>query len=179
MKRLLLQYCLLFFVAFMPSCCIAQSKVVKTKYYLFDSKNNADFNYQNIDSINNFPDGFKLMDSVFNVVNGKFKVYRFIARDTAFIYDESGVKSVSTLILLKVNKKNNIIDGCRYFLENAEMPFTCNLYRISKNKILKNNLSLNSLRFKKVHKEINGYEVCDNEEFIKNAEIVKFKKMKY
>jgi hypothetical protein len=175
MKRLLSQYFILFFIAFIPSFCTAQLKVVKPKYYLIDSKNNADFNYRNIDSINNFPGGFKLMDSVFNVVNGKFTVYRFITRDSAFIYDESGVKSVNTLVLLKVNKKNYIIDGYRYFLENTEMPFTCNLYRISKNQMLINNLRLNSLRFKRVHKEINGYEVCDSKEFIKDAGIIKLK----
>lgn len=163
------RYSGIFLIVFLaiPLCNFAQKKKADKIYFLLDTIEKGDINYSAISSINTLPGGLKLIDSAFNFITGSYKIYRYLAEDSAFIYDESGLKKTNTVVLLKVNTRNIIVDGYWYFLENSVMPFTCYLYRISKYKKFKKKLNLKELKFKKVHKEIKNFEVCENHTYLK------------
>lgn len=136
-------------------------KVNKPNFYLLDKTEYSDFNVEKIKMINSEPKGRVMLDSVFNVVKGNYRVYRFSTYDSGVLFDESGIRQLNEIIILKVNKKNKIVDGYKYFLQNPVMPSTCNLYRITRKIRARPIIKIQNFKFKKVHQEKKGFEVCD------------------
>ena len=136
-------------------------KVSKPNFYLLDKTEYSDFNVEKIKMINSESKGRVMLDSVFNVVKGNYTVYRFLTYDSGVLFDESGILELNEIIILKVNKKNKIVDGYKYFLQNPVMPSTCNLYRITRKIRVRPIIKIQNFKFKKVHQEKKGFEVCD------------------
>ncbi|PIE50596.1 MAG: hypothetical protein CSA38_02170 [Flavobacteriales bacterium] len=134
---------------------------VELKYELLDKFENADLNYKGIDSIDSSTKGIAMLDSVFNVVEGKYFVYRYITKDRGLLFDEYK-SNLNNLIILKVDSKGIIVDGYKYLLQNPEMPSKCYLYRITKKKKLKSKINISTLRFKRVLVgEFQSFKVCE------------------
>ncbi len=134
---------------------------VELKYKLLDKFENSDLNYKGIDSIDSSTKGIAMLDSVFNIVEGKYSVYRYMTKDKGLLFDEYK-SDLNNLIILKVDSKGRIVDGYKYFLQNPEMPSKCYLYRLTRNKKLKSKINISTLRFKRVlDGEIQGFKVCE------------------
>jgi hypothetical protein len=123
----------------------------KIKEYIFLDKHiDADLNYTGIDSVykSGVVSGF---DSVFNVVGGKYIVYRFLNHDRGDLTsDLSGhISDIFNLIILKTDKENKIIDGYWYSLTTPDFPRICRLYRVSRKIKLIHNLDIDKLKFKR------------------------------
>jgi hypothetical protein len=131
----------------------------RLEYKFLDKFENADLNYNSIDSINYKSGGISLLDSVFNVVKGHYTIYRFMTYDRGVLFDEHE-SDLNNLIILKIDSANRIIDGFQYFLQNPEMPLSCYLYRLSKKRYVKPRIKIAGLKFKRVHKVDNEYFTC-------------------
>lgn len=143
---------------FLLFCCtlFAQNSVTPN-YILLDKFDKSDLNYLAIDSIDFADKGIIMLENVFNVIPGKFTIYRFLTKDKGILFD--GFSSeLNNLIILKVNSKNKIVDGFQYFLQNSEMPSKCFLYRISKIRKFDIKIKVSELRFKRVNKK---KSICD------------------
>lgn len=133
-----------------------------TAFLLLDLNYNADLDYGRIDSINQSAKGLVMLDSVFRLRNGEYTVYRFLTHSKGYLFDESGLRDINELIILKVNKNKKVVDGYYYLLQNPQMPSTCELYRETRKLRLRQKMSISKLRFKKVHQEKPDYEVCED-----------------
>jgi hypothetical protein len=65
---------------------------------------------------------------LFKPVKGKYKVIFFTATGYGFLKNE-GKNIYHSILILKVNKNNEILDGLEYLLEWAETPHTVRLFR--------------------------------------------------
>ena len=139
------------------------SQEIRVKDYMFLDKHiEADLNYTAIDSINNYGAGLFLLDSVFNVVDGKYIIYRFLNYDSGILCYDCPIMDIYNLIILKTNKKNKIIDGYWYSLTNPDMPSKCFLYRVSqKNVKLIHNLNTEKLKIKRESVMFQNEDMCD------------------
>jgi hypothetical protein len=89
--------------------------------------NNADLNQRAIFSI----DTTKTRETrrnFFNPTKGKYTVYIFIATFKAKSFDNTE-KGFHDILVLKTNKKKQILEAFQYTLEWAEMPFSYDLYQ--------------------------------------------------
>ncbi len=129
------------------------------EYKFLDKFENADLNYNSIDSINFKTKGLLMLDSVFNVVKGSYTIYRFMTYDRGILFDDHE-SDFNNLIILKVDSTNRIIDGFQYFLQNPQMPSTCFLYRICKKMYLRQKIKISKLKFKRVHKIDKEFFTC-------------------
>ena len=154
--------------------CFSQ-QYIEPEYNLLDSFENSDLNYSSIDSINSITGGITMLDSVFNVVKGKYTVYRFMTYDRGILFD--GYESdFNNLIILKVDSTGIIVDGYKYFLQNPEMPSTCFLYKLTKKKRKKEKLKIKKLKFKRINTALNENEICsDLPLYLIDERILKFK----
>lgn len=153
----------------------AQKNYKEPDYKFLDKFEDADLNYSRIDSINSFAKGIIMLDSVFTPTKGKYTVYRFMTYDHGVLFDE--VESdLNNLIILKVNSKNEIIEGYQYFLQTPEMPSSCWLYKVTRKEKLKPEIKINDLRFKRKYKATKGYDVCSSTpKFLKDKRYLKLK----
>ena len=144
------------------------SQEQKTREYIFfDKYIDADLKDIAYDSIYNSRinscHGLSLLDNVFNVVDGKYVVYRFLNhyKDTFYFGFETVLYDFWFLIILKTDKKDRIIDGYWYFLTDPEQP-SCTLYRLfSQNVKLIHNLNIEKLQFKREPLMIDNEDMCD------------------
>lgn len=114
---------------------VSNESKAQNYFLLLDSCVNCELNYQGIDSIDTFSAYASVrMDSVFNVVPGKYKVYRFIQLtvgfDDRFLPDSTGYETKHDLLILKVDEKSHIVDGYTFALDNHEHPSKCSLYKL-------------------------------------------------
>jgi hypothetical protein len=144
---------ILFFCFMMHLRAYSQDKKTR-EYIFFDKYNNADLKDINYESIYNASidcHGLSLLDKVFNVMEGKYIVYRFLnhVKDSLFFPDTVILHDYWFLIILKTDNKNRIIDGYWHLLTNPELP-NCFLYRISSQNVkLTHNLTIKKLQFKR------------------------------
>jgi len=168
---------IVFFLLIIPLSLYSQE--IKIKDYVFlDKYNNADLKYITYDSIYNSRinscHGLPLLDNVFNIVDGKYMVYRFLNhyKDTFFFGGEAVLYDFWFLIILKTDKKDRIIDGYWSFLTDPEQP-SCTLYRLSSQNVkLTHNLNIEKLQFKREPLMIDGEDICNElpvflEDFLK------------
>lgn len=88
--------------------------------------------------------------NAFNPIRGKNIVYVFIATFKGLSFDNTE-KDFHDILVVKVDKKQKILEAYQYTLEWAEMPLSYDLYEAStKGLTLTNGLSIESLRFRKV-----------------------------
>ena len=155
----------------------------KIKEYIFLDKHiDADLNYTGIDSVHNYG-VVSVFDSVFNVVDGKYIVYRFLNHDRGVLSSDLSdpVMDIYNLIILKTDKKNKIIDGYWYSLTTPDFPRICRLYRVFRKIKLIHNLDIDKLKFKREPEPIvflnEGRWCCNDffplflEEFEKNGRL--------
>lgn len=103
----------------------------QSNYSSLDFKDQADLNYNKIGVIDSVSKSYQFMiDSVFNFVDGKYKIYRLV-RKFQFYDKESKLVENHELLVLKVDSKKRIIDSYHYLLEFPELPSECMLYRLS------------------------------------------------
>ena len=138
----------------------------KLKEYIFlDKYIEADLNYTTINSINGYDAGLSMLDSVFNVTEGEYFVFRFLNYEKDVFFDEywfTGFMDMYNLVILKTDEKNKIIDGYWYCLTNPDMPLKCFLYRVSqKNVKLTHNLDIEKLKFKRESIIFQDKDMCD------------------
>ena len=115
--------------------------------------------YQNADlnekAIERFRKNIELRSEVdeimklFKPIKGKYKVILFMSAN----YGLSGIddkKDIShDILILKINKNNEILDGLEYILEWAEPPYTARFVRATKKGIkLKKGLRISELDFR-------------------------------
>ena len=72
---------------------------------------------------------------LFKQIKGKDKVIFFVAADYGLSHFDEKEHIFHELLVLKVNKNNEIIDGLQYVLEWAEVPTAYRLCRIAKSGI--------------------------------------------
>ncbi|WP_457128402.1 hypothetical protein [Mucilaginibacter sp. HD30] len=120
-------------------------------YKIVDRIENADIDYKKLDHLNSLGAGYHLLDKAFKPQKGRFTVYRFICTFKGLSHETEKQKVFHDLIILKTDKKNNIVDGYQYTLEWVEVPFTFDLYRIAKkDKKLTDGLDIKNLVFTRV-----------------------------
>ena len=73
--------------------------------------------------------------NLFQPVKGKYKVIFFVGADYGLSAIDDKEHIFHELLILKVNKNNEIIDGLQYVLEWAEVPTAYRLCRIQKSGI--------------------------------------------
>lgn len=96
----------------------------KENFFLLDENYEADFNYQQFDSINNYIGVQSLLKNVFNPTIGEYTIMRYI-RKTPGNQKNGEVSENHELILLKVCPKTNMIVQFVYFpLDWKEMPLS-------------------------------------------------------
>jgi len=130
-------------------------------YYLLDYKTESDINYVAITQSNFSP--INALDSVFNFVPGKFNVYRFIEINYGYGFDSDSLTAFRDILILKTNSSNKIVDAFQYTLEWAEMPSSCDLYRLNKMKkrTFTPDFNMSNLQFKIV----GDTEVCSRDPY--------------
>jgi hypothetical protein len=166
---------LLFFLLSILSLSSRSQNHTPPEYRLLDSFEHADLNYNQIDSINSIGGGIAMLDSVFNVVPGKYTIYRFMTYDRGILFDDFE-SDINELIILKVNSTGRIVDGYYYLLQTPEMPLSCFLYKITQKRRKKDVIKIDSLKFKRVNTTLNEYQVCNELElFLIDARALKFK----
>lgn len=149
-----MRHLLLFSIVLIFSCCstVKQRKIEKNDYYLLDTFLMSDFNYNDIDSIDlkSFSGGrHSMLNTVFKPIKGKFRIYRFLSYDYGITF-EGHADSINTLIELKVDENNIIIDGFSYFLQNPNFPSIGDVFRLSaKGLELRNGMRVETLEFKR------------------------------
>lgn len=136
---------------------LTQTNHLKAQNYflLLDSCVSCDFNYAGIDSIDTFSAYVpNRMDSVFNTVSGKYKVYRFIERsigfDNSYFPDSTAYEVKHQILIMKVDKNNLISDAYTYQLEYDQHPSRCDFYKLVKTKEkfkLESGFYMSNLRF--------------------------------
>lgn len=127
-------------------------------FYLIDSCKNSDINYKMIQNID-LCDADKYLSEVFNCVDGKSSIYRFMRKRKIGVdipmnslYDTTHISPDSTLkeiIILKV-KNGFIVDAYYFHLSLAEGPASAFLLRIRKKMKLRGTIDTQLLNFKPV-----------------------------
>ncbi|MDR1877910.1 MAG: hypothetical protein LBQ84_09855 [Flavobacteriaceae bacterium] len=94
-------------------------------FILLDKFDESDFNYNLIDSINNYIGKENLLNNVFNVRKGDYTVYRFL-RQRNGESKKGDVNSVgSELIIVKIHPQSNKVIEAIYFpLDWKELPLS-------------------------------------------------------
>jgi len=91
---------------------------------------------------------------LFKPVKGKYKVIFFVAADYGISHSDEKEHIFHQLLILKVDKNNEIIDGLQYVLEWAEPPFAYRLCRIANSGIkLQKELQVSQLGCKNFESE--------------------------
>lgn len=115
------------------------------EYYLYDSFENADINYNKIDSIDSFPGGKESMMNVFSPCPGSYRVVRYMSHDYGFIHESTD--SLNGMIILSVDTNNIIVDGFLVLLHLGEYPFSEFMMRTNKHIKLKSKMDISDLEF--------------------------------
>jgi hypothetical protein len=118
------------------------------EYKLVSKTSNADLSQRAIFSI----DTTKIRETrqnVFNPTKGNYTVYMFIATFKGQSFDNTE-KDFHDILVLKTDKKKQILEAYQYTLEWAEMPFSYDLYQATaKGVALINRLPIEKLKFRK------------------------------
>lgn len=126
----------------------------QNNYVLLDVSDNSDLINNisiEIDSIDKV--GVDLLNSVFKPISGNYKTYRFLETfygiSPRYFPDSLVHDTLHNVLILIVDKKNKIINGYKYFIENADYPASCDLYKLYKPKRTKldSKFQLSSLKF--------------------------------
>ncbi len=100
-------------------------------YILYDKHQHADFDYQKIDSLDLADShGFDLLNNIFAAKEGHYTVYRYLNYDKGILYDDGPILDIITLVMIKADDDNMIVDAYYYHLTNPEMPSSCRLYKM-------------------------------------------------
>ncbi len=100
---------------------------------------------QNIELRSNVDEIMKL----FKPSKGKYKVFVFMSSNYGWSAMDDQKDIFHSVLILKVNKNNEILDGLEYMLEWAEPPFTSRFVRATKKGIiLKKGLRISELDFR-------------------------------
>lgn len=132
---------------------------------------NADLNEK---AINRFKEEIELSNDVDNDINefkklftpikGKYKVILF--QSSSYGLGKGETKKIfHSILILKIDKNNEIIDGLDYLLEWAEVPFTSRFVRVSKKGVkLQKGLALKELEFRtfELNQPYNPRGIIDN-----------------
>lgn len=130
-----------------------QNVFTQNNYILFDMTEKSDL-IQNLKFSLDTSDKNDLLETIFKPVKGEFKIYRFIesyyGESPKYLPDSTVIELLNDLLVLVVNKKNQIVDGYQYSLEYAEHPSSCDLYRLDTDMKLTidSNFKLSSLKFR-------------------------------
>lgn len=90
---------------------------------------------------------------LFKPVKGKYKVIFFMAASYGLSFRDTK-EIFHNILILKVNKNNEILDGLEYVLEWAEPPYTTRLNRVTKTGMkLQKGLQLSQLGWKPLEGE--------------------------
>jgi hypothetical protein len=134
------------------------------EYKLFDKYQNADIDYDMIDSLGTVSAGINVLNDIFKVKSGNFNVYRFLNFDKGILYDEGPTVDIINLVIVKVDNKKKIVDGYYYSLTNPEMPSLCHLYKLVNKPKFRKKIDLRELIFKRINetdKKKYHYLDCD------------------
>ncbi|MBX3257529.1 MAG: hypothetical protein KF862_25610 [Chitinophagaceae bacterium] len=122
------------------------SNQIEEGFTLIDKNINSDFNYNILDSINDFLGEEELLKNVFKPVKGRYIVMRFI-RHVSGEKKIGGAGKNTELIMLKICPKTKMIDEALYFpLGWKEFPLSDVLQKSFPKIKLKNNLSNKQLK---------------------------------
>ena len=137
----------LLFLIFFPTALLAGRRVTpEYKYYLLDCFNNADINYDNIDSIDYCSGEKESMMNIFSPCSGENRVVRYMSYDYGYLSEER-TDSLNCMIILSVDTNEIIIDGFLVFLQNGEYPASDFLLRTNKHVKLKHKMKIKDLDF--------------------------------
>ena len=126
---------------------LATSVNAQKEYKLVNKLNNADFNYDALNSI----DTFSNSREVFHPIKGSFTVYTFIATFKGLSHRDEQEHDFHDILIIKAGKDNVIKDAFQYTLEWAEMPLSYDLYQAKSSDIaLSNGLSIKELNLQRV-----------------------------
>jgi len=120
-------------------------------YQIKNVYQNADLNEKAIERFEKNPDLHSDTDEImklFKPIKGKYKVVVFMAGNYGLGANDK--KDIfHHILILKVNKNNEILDGLEYCLEWAEPPYTSRLVRATKKGVkLQKGLQISQLDFK-------------------------------
>lgn len=157
-------------------CIIFQIQEVcsQNNYVLYDVSDSSDIKENlsiEIDSIDKV--GMDLLYTIFKPISGNFKTYRFIETfygvSPIYFPDSLVVDTLHNILILIVDRKNKIINGYKYFVESADYPPSCDLYKLYKTQRIKLNskLKLSSLKFVLM----NNPEYCGKDSFLYLSQI--------
>jgi len=136
-------YILIFAWLLLGTISFSQIKV----YRFLDEANNADINRGLTLMLDTAKPGVAMLNSVFKPVEGKFKVYRFLAMYQGLSFSDKQ-KEFHDVLIVKTNAKGKIIEAYQYTLEWAEPPFNTDLYRSTcKHTYLVNNMEVDKFVF--------------------------------
>lgn len=129
---------------------IVNHSIGQNAYMLYDVHSASDLNYNALNSFNASPSA--MLDSVFNPLPGKFKVYRFIEANWGYAKDADSVSIFRNILIIKTDQSDKIVDAYQYTLDWAEPPLSCDLFRLNKGrrKKLVQGFCMSNLRFKMV-----------------------------
>ena len=112
-------------------------------YYLYSVTQRSDINYSMISKLDSFPVGKVKLKNEFYPVSGNYTVARFLS----FSYGQ-GLESnfeTNNVLILKIDEKQQVVDGYLYCLQWAEAPVSKELFRIKNKGIkIKNKLPISS-----------------------------------
>lgn len=147
-----------FFSVFLLAGCTSCRMPSVYKYYLLDYFNNADINYDNIDTIDYCSGGKASMMKVFSPCHGKNRVVRYMSYDYGYIHDEQK-DTLNSMIILSVDTNEIIIDGFLVFLQNGEYPASDFLLRTNKHVKLKHKMKIKDLDFYPYSRDKEAFEL--------------------
>jgi hypothetical protein len=158
-----------FLLSFLATIFVTFILKSQGEFKLYKKYKNADINYLTVKNINSLEHGYNAMIKFFEPVKGEFNVYIFIKEFKGIplyfmeINNPDSLETFHDMIILKTNKKNEIVDGFYYRLEWAEVPSQFLLFRTFCDPIqLIDNLIVGELKL------LNEYEIYTNHEITGN-----------
>lgn len=129
-------------------------------FHLKDSFERSDLNYSAISNMD-YSNYDHLLDSVFNAVRGKFKIYRFVRFSKGISKDNVDPDSTfKELIVLKV-KNNIVLEGYYVPLDWREPPISSVLLKSTTRIAFKDFLNTDDLKFVSLYPG-GGYRLLSN-----------------
>lgn len=148
---------LTFFLLFNLNSCT----LIKV-YKLISSYDNAEFNYDQLNNIDEYLSVNRDVRKLFEPTIGNYKIYLFEAE----YYGETPLKDSKKfhdILVVKTDSSNTILDAFHYTLEWAEPPFQFDLFRSSvKGILLEDDLELNSLCMIRNYGDVNERDTLND-----------------
>jgi hypothetical protein len=134
-------------------------------FYLKDVAEKSDINYAGLSNVNEYNSAQQLLDSVFNIKEGNYKVYRFIREIVPVKKDRVNEDTISQeLIVLKVSG-TTIIEAYYCPLHWKEPPVSSVLLK-SKNKVpISQKVKVEELLFEPYDPDM-GINILDNDSIL-------------